>query len=63
MIKMAGVSYHKEKNCIQLIFRLTEFVETTNFSKNQIDVAHRTSTKSTATIIISFNKKSDLFNV
>ena len=34
-------------------------MEITNFNKNQIDLAHTTSTKTTAPIIISFNKKSD----
>ena len=59
MIEIAGIPYHKEENCIQLISKLGELVEITNFNKNQIDLAHRTSTKTTAPIIILFNKKSD----
>ena len=59
MIEIVGIPYHKEENCIQLISKLGELVEITNFNKNQIDLAHRTSTKTTAPIIILFNKKSD----
>ena len=62
MIKVAGIPYHKKENCIQLISKLGELVVITNFNKNQIDLAHRTSTKTTAPIIILFNNKSGRIN-
>ena len=61
VIEIAGIPYHKE-NCIQLISKLAELVEITNFNKNQTDLAHRTSTKTTAPITILFHKKSDRIN-
>ena len=61
-IEIAGISNHKEKNCIQLISELAELAEITNFNKNQIDLAYRTSNKPTAPLIILFNKKSDKIN-
>ena len=54
--------YHKEENCIQLISKLAEYVVITNFNKNWIGLAHRTSTKTTAPIIILFNNKSNRIN-
>ena len=57
VIEIAGIPYHKEKNCIQLISKLAEFAEIANFNKNQINLAQRISTKTTASIIILFNKK------
>ena len=57
MIEIAGIPYHKEENCIQLISKLAEPVEITNFNKNQIDLAQRPSTKTTAPIIILFHKE------
>ena len=57
MIEIAGISYHREENCIQLISKLAEFAEIANFNKNQINLAQRISTKTTASIIILFNKK------
>ena len=62
MIETAGISNHKEKNCIQLISELAELTEITNFNKNQIDLAHRTSNKPTPPLIILFNKKSNKIN-
>ena len=63
MIEIAGIPYDKEEKCIQLIIsKLAELVEITNFNKNQIDLAHRTSTNTTAPIIMLFNKKSDRIN-
>ena len=56
------MSYHKEENCIQLISKLAEYVVIPNFNKNWIDLAHRTSTKTTAPIIILFNNKSGRIN-
>ena len=64
MIEIAGIPYDKEEKCIQLIIsKLAELVEITNFNKNQIDLAHRTSTNTTAPVImLVFNKKSDRIN-
>ena len=62
MIEIAGILYRKEENYIQLISKLAELAEITNFNKNQIDLVHRASTKPTALIIILFNKKSDRIN-
>ena len=62
MIEIAGIPYRKEENYIQLISKLAELAEITNFNKNQIDLVHRTSAKPTAPIIILFNKKSDRIN-
>ena len=63
MIEIAGIPYDKEEKCIQLIIsKLAELVEITNFNKNQIDLAHRTSTNTTAPVIMLFNKKSDRIN-
>ena len=62
MIEIAGIPYHREENCIQLISKLAELAESTNFNKNQIDLPHRNSTKPTVPIIILFNKKSDRIN-
>ena len=61
MIEIVGIPYHKE-NCIQLISKLAELMEITNFNKNQTDLAHRISTKTTAPITILFHKKSDRIN-
>ena len=54
MIEVAGIPYHKE-NCIQLISKLAELVEITNCNKNQTDLAHRTSTKTTAPICLQLH--------
>ena len=63
MIEIAGIPYDKEEKCIQLIIsKLAELVEITNFNKNQIDLAHRTSTNTTTPVIMLFNKKSDRIN-
>ena len=62
MIEIAGIPYRKEENYIQLISKLAELAEITNFNKNQIDLVHRTSAKPTALMIILFNKKSDRIN-
>ena len=63
MIEIAGMPYDKEEKCIQLIIsKLAELVEITNFNKNQIDLGHRTSTNTTAPVIMLFNKKSDRIN-
>ena len=62
MIEIAGISYHREENYIQLISKLAELAESTNFNKNQIDLPHRNSTKPTVPTIILFNKKSDRIN-
>ena len=65
MIEIAGIPYHKEENCTQIIPKLAEPAEFTNFKKNQTDLSHRTSTKATAPIVILFNKKSariDFYN-
>ena len=63
MIEIAGIPYDKEEKCIQLIIpKLAELVEITNFNKNQIDLAHRTSTNTTAPVIMLFNKTSDRIN-
>ena len=42
MIEIACIPYHKEEKCIQLISKLAELAEITNFNKNQIEL-HRTS--------------------
>ena len=59
MIEIAGTTYHKEENCIQLISKLADLVEIINFNKNQIDLKQRTSNKTAAPIIILFNKKTN----
>ena len=38
MIEIACIPYHKEEKCIQLISKLAELVEITNFNKNQIEL-------------------------
>ena len=65
MVEIAGLPYHKEENCTQIIPKLAEPAEFTNFKKNQTDLSYRTSTKATAPIVILFNKKSariDFYN-
>ena len=57
MLEVSGIPYQKSEKCQQLIGKLAELTNITNFHVAQIDVSHRTSTRGNAPIIILFNKK------
>ena len=57
MLEVSGIPYRKNEDCQQLIEKLVELTNITNFHVAQIDVLHRTSTRENAPIIILFNKK------
>ena len=62
MLEVSGIPYRKNEDCQQLIQKIVELTNITNFHVAQIDVLHRTSTRENAQIIILFNKKRDGMN-
>ena len=57
MLELAMIPVHENKNCVDIISKGAEVPNIHNFSEDQTDVAHRTSPKPTAVIIILFVKK------
>ena len=57
MLELARIPVHEDKNCVDIISKGAEVANIHNFSEDQTDVAHRTSPKPTALIIILFVKK------
>ena len=57
MLELARIPVHENKNCVDIISKGAEVPNIHNFSEDQTDVAHRTSPKPTAVIIILFVKK------
>ena len=57
MLELAMIPVHENKNCVDIISKGAEVPNIHNFSEDQTDVAHRTSPKPTALIIILFVKK------
>ena len=62
MVDVAGIPYQKGENCIELVAELVVMANISNFHPNQIDIAHRTSSKTNPPIIILFCKKRDRIN-
>ena len=62
MVEVAGIPYQKGENCIELIAELVAKANISNFHPNQINIAHCTSSKTSAPVIILFCKKRDRIN-
>ena len=56
MVEIAGIPRKDNENVLDLVAKLAVTAKVNDFDKAQIDVAHRTSNKANAPIIM-FNKK------
>ena len=59
MLETSGIPFTEAEDCRDLITKLVELANITRFNINQIDMIHRTSTKSTAPIIALLTRKTD----
>ena len=62
MLEISGISRKKSEDAVKLIEDVAIKAKVKNFDREQIDVAHRTSKKNTAPIIILFKTKNDRNN-
>lgn len=56
MLKVLDIQYQKNEDCQQLIEKVLESTNITDFHVAQIDVLHKTSTRENTPIIFLFNK-------
>ena len=59
ILEISGIPTLKDEDTKDIVYKLASLAKMQDFSKDQVDVAHRTSSKSTAPIIVLFYKKSD----
>ena len=59
ILEISGIPTLKDENSKGIVYKLASLSKMQDFSKDQVDVAHRTSSKSTAPIIVLFYKKND----
>ena len=62
MLEISGIPTSKDGDTKRIVCKLASLAKMQGFSKDQIDVAHRTSSKSTAPIIVLFYKENDRNN-
>ena len=62
MLEISGIPRRKQEDAIKLVEKVVQKAKIKDFHREQIDLAHRTSARSTAPIIILFNKKLDRNN-
>ena len=62
MLEISGIPISKDEDTKGIVCKLASLAKMQDFSKDQIDVAHRTSPKSAAPIIVLFYKNSDRNN-
>ena len=62
MVELSGIPCQGCEDVIDLIGKVVEASNITGYNQNQIDVAHRTSSRPTVPIIIMFDKKRDRNN-
>ena len=55
MVEIAGIQRKDNENALDLVAKLAVTAKVNDFDKPQIDVAHRTSNKTNAPIIVMFN--------
>ena len=59
MVKPSGIAFKNLENCFEIIKKGGRMTEIEDYEHGQVDVAHKTSKKKTALIMILFQKKSD----
>ena len=59
MVDLTGIATMKTENVFGHLNHLADIAKIYKFTQEQIDIAHRTSNKADAPIIILFNKKRD----
>ena len=59
MVEISGISRLDKENSLDLVTKMAELAKFTNFTTTQIDVAHRTSIKEDAPIIVMFHSRTD----
>ena len=62
MLEISGIRTSKDEDTKGIVCKLASLAKMQDFSKDQIDVAHRTSPKSTVPIIVLFYKNNDRNN-
>ena len=62
MLEISGITFNKNKNVSNIIQKIVMLTKITGFDITQVDVAHRTSKRENALIML-FNKKSDRTNL
>ena len=62
MVELSGIPHQRGEDVIDLTGTVVEAANITGYDPNQIDIAHRTSSRSTAPIIIMFDRKRDRNN-
>ena len=62
MLEISRIPTSNNEDTKAIVCKLASLAKMQDFSKDQIDVAHRTSSKSTAPIIVLFYKKNDRNN-
>ena len=62
MLEISGIPFNKNENVPNIIQKIVMLTKITDFDITQVDVAHRTSKRQNAPIIMLFNKKSDRTN-
>ena len=62
MLEISGIPRKTSEDAVKLIEKVAIKAKIMNFNTEQIDVAHRTSRKATAPIIVLFKTKSDRNN-
>ena len=62
MLEISGIPASKDEDTKGIVCKLASLAKMQDFPIDQIDVAHRTSSKSTAPIIVLFYKKNDRNN-
>ena len=63
MLEISGITFNKNKNVSNIIQKIVMLTKITGFDITQVDVAHRTSKRENALIIMLFNKKSERTNL
>ena len=62
MLEMSGIPFNKNENVSNIIQKIVMLTKIKDFDIIQFDIAHRTSKRQNAPIIMLFNKKSDRTN-
>ena len=59
MLEISGIPFNKNENVSNIIQKIVILTQITDFDITQVDIAHRTSKRQNAPIIMLFNKKSE----
>ena len=59
MLEISGITRRKNQDVIELLKTVASKADIKGFEENQVDVAHQTSRRETAPIMVKFVKKND----